>query len=416
MNRIELAFGNVTDKRITTENDFVSHMIEHIAWRLGCAVDLEWAGDDWSALGLALGQRIGGFKAYADSAAAMGMLDDGSGEALVELKEPPGVEISAGVSVDLDWFLSLRCEQLTSGQPLVDLLNGLAQGLEARLSVRICNHDDTHHTWEGAFRALGTALSRIYAPPAELGPVPDDRETGPDLGDIKILSRSSQAAEISRGTAESGIRGRVDFDAPGQLAFTYQGPPIEYYQATGALESFEELLRGLTRAAGFSAELVFTAKALSSGHVLLEDSGQALGRALREVLVKRMMGRGINGGGDSFGSAEDFHTRPIRAAISVEGRKFWRFVPLDQAWLNLKKDLVIGRTIMNGLYTEDLDDFIDGFSWGLGCSLVIHLREFLSAEEAWPMIFRELGLALKQVFAFNPYRRGVPPGVKANLS
>ena len=55
MNKIKLAFGNVTSKRIKTSNDFVSHMIEHIAWRLGCSIDLEWESEDWESLGRALG-------------------------------------------------------------------------------------------------------------------------------------------------------------------------------------------------------------------------------------------------------------------------------------------------------------------------------------------------------------------------
>jgi hypothetical protein len=31
------------------------------------------------------------------------------------------------------------------------------------------------------------------------------------------------------------------------------------------------------------------------------------------------------------------------------------------------------------------------------------------------MIFKNLGIALREVFEINPYRKGVPPGVKANL-
>jgi hypothetical protein len=71
---------------------------------------------------------------------------------------------------------------------------------------------------------------------------------------------------------------------------------------------------------------------------------------------------------------------------------------------------------MGGLYSEDLDDFLDGLTWGLGCSLVIHIKELPPAEDAWTMIFKQLGVALGEVFEINPYRKGVPPGVKANLS
>ena len=70
---------------------------------------------------------------------------------------------------------------------------------------------------------------------------------------------------------------------------------------------------------------------------------------------------------------------------------------------------------MGGLFSEDLDDFLDGLSGGPGCSLIIHIADLPPAGEAWPMIFKHLGIALREVFDINPYRRGVTPGVKASL-
>jgi hypothetical protein len=47
--------------------------------------------------------------------------------------------------------------------------------------------------------------------------------------------------------------------------------------------------------------------------------------------------------------------------------------------------------------------------------MVIHIKDLPPAEDAWPMIFKNLGIALGEVFEINPYRKGVPPGVKASL-
>ena len=80
---VELAFGDVRSKRIETSNDFVSHMIEHIAWRLGCSIDLKWPGEDWARLGRTLGGRIGSIAPRRQAAAAQAMLDDGSAEARI---------------------------------------------------------------------------------------------------------------------------------------------------------------------------------------------------------------------------------------------------------------------------------------------------------------------------------------------
>jgi imidazoleglycerol phosphate dehydratase HisB len=185
---IDLAFGDVRSKRIETPNDFVSHMIEHIAWRLGCSIDLQWPGDDCRLLGRMLGARIGSFTPVRQAAAAQGMLDDGSAEARIALGEAGGLEIRAAETVDLEWFLSLRCEQLPSGRLLVDLLTGLAEGLPAKLTVAVCNHEDTHHTWEGVFRAVGVALNKIYAPSLQAGTFSTAVETDPGTGDIMVMS------------------------------------------------------------------------------------------------------------------------------------------------------------------------------------------------------------------------------------
>jgi imidazoleglycerol phosphate dehydratase HisB len=240
-------------------------------------------------------------------------------------------------------------------------------------------------------------------------------ETDIDCGDIIVISRSGYLAEIKRQTAESRLSVSIDFKKQQPLVFEYEGAPIGHYHGTTALEGFRQLLQLVAGEAGFSLEAVFTSKVLSSSHVLLEDTGMVIGKALREILIKRMMDLGINGAGSSLQNPLDFGHQKISVGVSVEGRKSWRFVPLNTTTADIRQRLIIGHTIMGGLYSEDLDDFLDGLTWGLGCSLVIHIKELPPAEDAWPMIFKHLGVALCEVFDINPYRKGVPPGVKANL-
>ena len=415
MNTLLLAFGNVQSKRIKTLNDFISHMVEHIAWRLGCSIDLQWPNEDWRSLGSLLGTRIRSFTPHHKSAVTLGMIDDGSAEVLIEIDKNDILNISSGANIDLEWFLSLRCEQLSCGRDLVDLLTGLAQGLSARISVKVCSFEDQHHTWEGIFRAVGTALSKIFTPVVPPGEFSSSIETDIDCGDIIIPSRSSCLAQIKRQTAESELSVWVDFKKKQPIVFQYKGTPIGHYHGTAALAGLRELLQMVAEAAGFSLAADFTSKVLTSSHVLLEDTGMVIGKALREILVKRMMELGINGAGSSLQNPLDFGSQEISVGVSVEGRKVLRFVPLDMPQADVRQHLIIGHTIMGGLYSEDLDDFLDGLTWGLGCSLVIHIKELPPAEDAWPMIFKYLGVALGEVFEINPYRKGVPPGVKANL-
>ncbi len=415
MKPFKLAFGDVQSKRIKTPNDFISHMVEHIAWRLGCSIDLQWQNEDWRSLGSTLGARIRSFTPLRQSAAALGMIDDGSAEVLIDLGKNNGLEISAGTNIDLKWFLSLRCEQLPSGRDLVDLLTGLAKGLCAQISLKVCNFEDPHHTWEGIFRAVGMALNKIFTPSLPSVLFSASVETDIDCGDIIITSRSGHLAEIIRQTAESELSTKVDFFKKKPFVFQYKGAPIRHYRGTDAIEGFRELLQLVAGEAGFSLQTVFISKVLNSSHVLLEDTGMVIGKALREILIKRMMDFGINGAGSSIQAPLDFADQKISVGVSVEGRKFWRFVPLYTTGDDIRQRLIIGHTIMGGLFSEDLDAFLDGSSWGLGCSIIIHIKDLPPAEEAWPLIFKNLGIALCEVFEINPYRKGVPPGVKANL-
>ena len=63
------------------------------------------------------------------------MIDDGSAEISVRLGEAK-LELSAVPGLDLAWFTSLRCEQMDSGAPLIELLEGLAEGIRASIGVR----------------------------------------------------------------------------------------------------------------------------------------------------------------------------------------------------------------------------------------------------------------------------------------
>ncbi len=126
--RVELGRAGVTKKSLATPNEFVSHMIEHIAWRLGCSVDVLWTSDDWFGLGRELGQRVEELVPLEGTAACLGMIDDGSCEVALRQDGTGNVRLRSVEQVDLDWFLGLRCEQLSDGQPLVSMLHGLGAG------------------------------------------------------------------------------------------------------------------------------------------------------------------------------------------------------------------------------------------------------------------------------------------------
>ncbi len=390
---MKTAFGNVTRKKIYTPNEFVSHAIEHIAWRLCVEIDLNWNNNNWFELGKFIGEHIRQYESRQNIGTALGMIDDGSAEVLIELSEKPEFSIES-VKDNLDWFLSLRCEQLRSGEPLINILKGLTQGLSAKIQVSVCSIEDPHHTWEGVFRSVGIALNQIFTP--QPSPI--------------SMPESYNAATVTRETAETRISVSVDFEQ--------KTPNIFDFNLSSSVDpsGFQEILDKFAKEAGFSINLQFNSVMLSSSHVLLEDTGLTLGQALKKILVQRMTDYGINGAGSSIRSKDDFENQPVRAGISVEGRKFWKILSFVQSNHELKKSFIIGQTIAKGLFSEDMDDFLDGLSGGLGCSIMVHIKDHITPENGWKMLMINLGKALKQAFEQNPYRKGVPPGVKATLA
>jgi hypothetical protein len=122
---------------------------------------------------------------------------------------------------------------------------------------------------------------------------------------------------------------------------------------------------------------------------------------------------GIEGAGSSITNAPV--PEPIRVGVSFEGRKFLQLVPLGWTREQLR-DQLIGGTLTSGLFTEDLDDFLDGFVGGMSASVVVHWEPVADVDAAWELIFTGLGSALAALLAPNHAKRALIAGVKATLA
>jgi len=416
MNKIQLKYGNVSQKQIKTPNDFVSHMIEHIAWRMGLSINLVWQNEDWQKLGEVLGEEIKAISDFKQNEAIyLGSIDDGTAKVKIAQTELAKVQISATKNVDLDFFLNTRCEQISNSKPLEELLNGLAKALNLDLEIVILNHKDSHHTWEGVFRSIGVCLQTMLAPvqpEIDLKAI-NQVEKNVSKSDISVLKRSLLSAEVRRGTAESGVEVRVDFTGDPQTSnFNFQVND----SIKTPIKNLNKLFLLLAKNLGANLQINFTAKALSSSHVVLEDIGLVLGRALLEILKLRFKKTGANGAGCSFQKISDFTEQNAALTVSVEGRKFWDFIPADGNFPKLQQEFLIGKNVFDTIYSEDLDDFFDGLSGGLSASIIVHINQVENTSELWQQVFINLGVALREVFIINAQRQGLPPGVKATLS
>jgi imidazoleglycerol phosphate dehydratase HisB len=176
-----------------------------------------------------------------------------------------------------------------------------------------------------------------------------------------------------------------------------------------------DLVARLGAAAGLGGTIDFSALELSSSHVVAEDVGMTLGAALKELAIARMNAFGIEGAGSSITAGDGAAPAPIRVGISWEGRKFLQLVPLGWTREELR-DQLIGSTLTSGLFTEDLDDFLDGFVGGMGVSVVVHWEPVADLDAAWTLVFTGLGTALGGLLAPNHAKRALIAGVKATLA
>jgi imidazoleglycerol phosphate dehydratase HisB len=353
------------------------------------------------------------------------MIDDGSAEIHVTATSPGGAVLTSSRQVDLEWFLDSRAEQLSDGRPLVEVLKGLGAGGDLGFNIVVASFEDPHHTWEGIFRGVGIALDKMFnEQPAAPNP-PGEEEiklparAAPTTGQLPaqravergwtVQQASEWQASLQRRTAESVVGVDVRLGAPSVRCVINVADSID---VTGMVDLLAEFAEG----AALQLDVTYDATRLSSSHVVAEDIGMTLGRALRYVAVERMDKFGIHGAGSNIRDPGEGIDQPIRVGVSMEGRKFWKYVPMSQDYGDFRKNFLVGHTLANGLYSEDLDDFIDGFAGGLESSVVMHIDSNTDPIAGWPMLFRGLGEAVAGLLAINPYRRSLAPGVKATLA
>jgi imidazoleglycerol phosphate dehydratase HisB len=422
---VSLGRAGVTSKTLSSPNEFVSHMIEHVAWRLGCSIDLSWTNDDWHGLGSALGREVRKLPIRRDAASTIGMIDDGSAEIHVTATSPGGAVLTSSRQVDLEWFLDSRAEQLSDGRPLVQVLKGLGAGGDLGFTIVVASFEDPHHTWEGIFRGVGIALDKMFneQPAAPNPPSEEERKlparAAPTTGQLPVQRAvergwtvqhvSEWQASLQRRTAESVVGADVRFGAPSVRCTINVADSID---VTGMVDLLAQFAEG----AALQLDVTYDATRLSSSHVVAEDIGMTLGRALRYVAVERMDKFGIHGAGSNIRDPGEGIDQPIRVGVSMEGRKFWKYVPMSQDYGDFRKNFLVGHTLANGLYSEDLDDFIDGFAGGLESSVVMHIDSNTDPITGWPLLFRGLGEAIAGLLAINPHRLSLAPGVKATLA
>jgi imidazoleglycerol-phosphate dehydratase len=194
-----------------------------------------------------------------------------------------------------------------------------------------------------------------------------------------------RAAKISRKTNETEIHASVDLDGTGAAKI-----------ATG-IGFFDHMLEQLARHSLIDIAISAKGDLHIDQHHTVEDSGIALGQAMRQALGDRA---GIARYADALLPMDETLTR---VAIDVSGRPFLVF------------KTTFTRQKIGEFDTELVREFFQAFVMNAG--MTVHV-ETLYGENAHHMsesCFKGLARALRTAIALDPRQNGIIPSTKGSL-
>lgn len=136
-------------------------------------------------------------------------------------------------------------------------------------------------------------------------------------------------------------------------------------------------------------------------HVICEDLGITLGKAVAEY-VKRNKENGVVGFGDAVGIIDE---AMAQTALSFESRVYFD-IDYHGAALTEK---------VEGMDTQDLETFLEGFAQGACCTLHIDLLKGHNGHHIWEAVYRSLGSALNNTLRLDENRKGMTSGVAGSI-
>ena len=151
--------------------------------------------------------------------------------------------------------------------------------------------------------------------------------------------------------------------------------------------------------AGFNIKTTIELTDFTLTHLITEDLGMALGKAVKEYIDTT---DGAAGFGDAVGMIDQARAT---AAISFESRAY---IDIDYHGNAVPAEV-------EGVLSEDLETFLEGFVQGAMCTLHIDLYKGHNGHHIWEAIYRALGTALNRATAVSEDRKGKTSGVAGKI-
>ena len=153
---------------------------------------------------------------------------------------------------------------------------------------------------------------------------------------------------------------------------------------------------------GFNIEVDIHLDKFTLTHVICEDLGITLGKAVAEYVRKNKQ-NGVVGFGDAFGIIDE---AKAQTALSFESRAYF---DIDYHGIEL-------RDKTEGMDTEDLETFLEGFAQGACCTMQIDVLRGHNGHHIWEAVYRSLGSALRNTLYLDDARKGMSSGVAGSIS
>lgn len=204
------------------------------------------------------------------------------------------------------------------------------------------------------------------------------------------VTRQGDVYETRRDSREASVRTAVDFGPrrPPRLATT--------------LNFFDHMLEMLGWYGDFVIDASYEVKTFRLMHVVIEDTGLALGAAFAQVIRDRIP-EGVESNGYSYGVMDE---SSAFSQVSFEGRANSFITRGGASALERVEDVL----------TVDLIAFFEGFSQGGRCTVHLQIDETCrDPHHGWEAAFRAFARALRAALAPNPRRAGMTAGVKGTL-
>ena len=205
---------------------------------------------------------------------------------------------------------------------------------------------------------------------------------------LSIKEISANKVSLTRTTLES------------QIDVTIEDSQRRDYKIQTVIKFFNHMLTGIASRACLNFDISYKATVVETlDHVIVEDTGLTLGRAVREMIDARKE-KGVNQRG--FYTVT-FDEALVGVTLAFDGRAYF-FMRNEVSGMKLE--------YVEDILVTSLKQFFEGFAQGAGCVVQIQFFAGDDSHHTWEATFKAFGEALRESLSPCPYRAGTTIGLK----